>query len=68
MAVFLRSSLPWRASKHGDGVHLVAATPDLEVQMRSGGVPRFAAEPKALISRDGLALDHQDLGKVCVDG
>ena len=58
MPVPLDASSPWRASKHGHGVQLVAAAPDLEMQVRSRSVPRCPAEPKALISRYGLALDH----------
>ena len=47
---------------------MVAATPNLEVQMRSRGIPRLSAEPERLIARDALALDYEDLGKVRVDG
>ena len=57
-------SRPWRAAQHRHGVDLYPASPDLEVEMWSGGVPGASDQPDDLAFGQLLSGFDPELGEV----
>jgi hypothetical protein len=55
------------APQEGHRVHLPPVTPDLEMQVRSRGVPGLAAQSNDLTPLNFLTPLHQDCGEMGID-